>query len=123
MWMTCVAALGGLLGTVARYWLNAAIQERAGTLFPLGILAVNVLGCFALGFIAAFMSMRGARADVTLFLTTGLCGGFTTMSAFGLDTVVLAQQGHGGLAALNVVSTLVACLAAVWLGLQVGAAK
>ena len=64
--MTCAAALGGLLGTVARYWLNAAIQERAGTLFPLGIFVVNVLGCFAIGLIAALFSLRGGRADVVM---------------------------------------------------------
>lgn len=109
------------MGTVARYWLNTAIQARTATLFPLGIFIVNVLGCFALGFIAAFMSARGGRADIALFLTTGFCGGFTTMSAFSFDTVVLLQQGHGGLALLNICGTMVACLAAVWLGLQAGA--
>jgi CrcB protein len=123
MWMMCAAALGGLLGTVARYGLNAAIQARAGTPFPLGIFLVNVLGCFATGFVAAYMAARGGRADVALFLTTGLCGGFTTMSAFSFDTVLLFQQGNARLAVLNVAATIVACLIAVWIGLQAGTAK
>ena len=113
---TFMIGLGGFLGTVARYWLNAAIQTRAGTLFPLGILFVNVLGCFAIGFIATTVAIRGGRTDVVLFLTTGLCGGFTTMSAFGLDTVLLMEERHAGLAMLNVGTTMGACLAAVWLG-------
>ena len=113
---TLMVGLGGLLGTVARYWLNAAIQGRAGTLFPVGIFLVNILGCFAIGFITTFVATRGGRTDVVLFLTTGLCGGFTTMSAFGLDTVLLVQERHAGLAMLNVGATIAACLAAVRLG-------
>ena len=121
MMATCAVALGGLLGTVARHWLNTAIQARAMTPFPLGILVVNALGCFAVGFIAALVSARGGRTELALFLTTGLCGGFTTMSAFGLDTVVLYQQGQGRLAALNVAVTIAACLVAVMVGLRAGA--
>jgi CrcB protein len=114
--LLCAVALVGLVGTVARYLLNTAIQSLAGTPFPLGIFVVNVLGCFAVGFIARSVSAHGGGTPLTLFLTTGLCGGFTTMSAFSLDTVLLAQQGHGAMAALNVVFTLAACLAAVGLG-------
>jgi CrcB protein len=111
--------LGGLIGSLARYGLNSAVQARTGALFPLGILVVNVVGCFAIGFIAAAAS-RGTRTDVVLFLTTGFCGGFTTMSAFGFDTVVLFEQGHVGLAALNIVTTMSSCLVAVWIGLVLG---
>lgn len=119
---TVAVAIGGMLGTVARFWLNAVIQVRAGTLFPLGILVVNILGCFALGFIAAYMATRDVgRMDVALFLTTGVCGGFTTMSAFSFDTVVLFQEGRADLAALNLAATLIACLLAVWLGQLAGA--
>ena len=114
----CAVALGGLIGTLARYWLNMAIHSLAGTLFPIGILVVNVLGCFALGFIARFVAGHGSSGPLTLFLTTGLCGGFTTMSAFSLDTMLLVQQGHGALAVLNVVLTIAACLLAIWLGQQ-----
>jgi CrcB protein len=66
------------------------------------------------------VATRGGRTDLTLFLTTGLCGGFTTMSAFSFDTVLLVQQGHAGFAVLNLVATIGTCLAAVWLGLLAG---
>ena len=112
----CAVALGGLLGSLARYWLNMAIHARVGMLFPLGILVVNVLGCFVIGFFARYAAEHGASPAWTLFLTTGLCGGFTTMSAFGLDTVLLAQQGHATLAALNVAVTVAASLVAIRLG-------
>jgi len=118
----CAVALGGLLGSVARYWLNMAVHALAGTLFPLGILVVNVLGCFVIGFVARYAAERGVSPTWVLFLMTGLCGGFTTMSAFGLDTVLLAQQGHAAFAVLNVALTLAACLAAVWLGQLAAAA-
>ena len=109
-------ALGGLVGTLARYWLNMAVHAAIGTLFPLGILVVNVLGCFVIGFVGRYAAEHGASPSWMLFLMTGLCGGFTTMSAFSLDTVLLGQQGHAGLAVLNVALTLAACLGAVWLG-------
>jgi CrcB protein len=109
-------ALGGLIGTLGRYWLNMAVHAVVGTLFPLGLLVVNVLGCFVIGFVARYVAEHGASPAWVLFLTTGLCGGFTTMSAFGLDTVLLAEQGHGTLAALNVALTIAACLVAVRLG-------
>jgi CrcB protein len=112
----CAVALGGLLGSLGRYWLNMAVHALVGTLFPLGILVVNVLGCFVIGFIARYVAERGASPWLTLFLTTGFCGGFTTMSAFSLDTVLLGQQGQAALAVLNVVLTIVACLVAIWLG-------
>jgi fluoride exporter len=118
----CAVALGGLVGSLARYWLNMAIHAAVGTVFPLGILVVNVLGCFMIGLVARYVAQHGASPAWILFLTTGVCGGFTTMSAFGLDTVLLAEQGHGALAALNVVLTLVVCLVAVRLGQLAGAA-
>lgn len=105
-------ALGGALGSVARAALNLAITARAGELFPWGILAVNVLGCLAIGALAALVE----RESLKLLLMTGLCGGFTTFSAFGLDTLRLLQAGRPGAAAAYVVASLVVCLLATWLG-------
>jgi CrcB protein len=114
---TLLVGLGGGLGSAARYWLGVAIQERADTLFPYGTLTVNILGSFAIGAIIAWVSARGdVRPELLVFLTVGLCGGFTTMSAFSFDTVALVQHGALAVAAANVVVTIVACLAAVWLG-------
>jgi crcB protein len=108
-----VISLGGAIGSGARYLLSSFVQAVAGTAFPLGTLAVNVIGSF---FICAIMHL-GATANVIspalrLFPTTGLMGGFTTYSAFDFDTYRYTQQGAYALAALNVGLTLVACFVA-----------
>ena len=108
-----VVTLGGAIGSGARYLLGSFVQGAAGTSFPLGTLAVNVIGSFL---VCAIMHL-GIAANVIsptlrLFLTTGLMGGFTTYSAFDYETYRYTQQGAYALAALNVGLTLVACLAA-----------
>jgi CrcB protein len=115
---TLAVGLGGLLGSVARYWLAHWIGPRP---FPLAILIVNVLGSFAIGLIAAVAAERGpVRPEVMLFLTVGVCGGFTTMSAFSYDTVTLLQDGRPAVAMLNAALTLTACCAAIWIGQAAG---
>jgi CrcB protein len=108
-----VVTLGGALGSGGRYLLGSFVQAVAGTAFPLGTLAVNVIGSFL---ICAIMHL-GTAANVIsptlrLFLTTGIMGGFTTYSAFDYETYKYTQQGAYALAALNVGVTLVACFAA-----------
>ena len=108
-----VVTLGGAVGSGARYLLGSFVQGAAGTAFPLGTLAVNVIGSFL---ICAIMHL-GITANVLsptlrLFLTTGLMGGFTTYSAFDYETYRYTQQGAYALAALNVGLTLVLCFAA-----------
>ena len=116
---------GGFLGSVARYLLSTAVGAgTAGrTAFPSGTLAVNVLGCFLIGALAAF----GARTTPwtesgRLFLFTGVLGGFTTFSAFGYETFTLARDGRWGLAMANVVLQLTCGLLAVAAGYRVVAA-
>ncbi len=108
-----LVTLGGAVGSGARYLLGALLQTVAGTSFPLGTLAVNVIGSFL---ICAIMHL-GTTANVIsptlrLFLTTGVMGGFTTYSAFDYETYRYTQQGAYALAAVNIGVTLVACLAA-----------
>jgi CrcB protein len=108
-----VVTLGGAIGSGARYLLGTFVQGAAGTAFPLGTLAVNVIGSFL---ICAIMHL-GITANIIsptlrLLLTTGLMGGFTTYSAFDYETYRYTQQGAYALAALNVGLTLVACFAA-----------
>lgn len=114
---TALVGLGGMAGSVARYWMAGLVQRLAGADFPLGTLGVNVLGSFL---VSVFMVLSLEReligADTRLLLTVGFCGGFTTMSTFSYETAVLLRDGQGGLAAVNVLGTLAACLAAVWLG-------
>jgi CrcB protein len=109
--------LGGAAGSGARYLLAGWVQRLASAGFPAGTLAVNLLGSFALGLLMPL----GLRTDllgpsVRLALTTGLLGGFTTYSTFSYETMSLLQEGAWAGALLNILATLVGCLAASFLG-------
>jgi CrcB protein len=116
-----LVGLGGLLGSVGRYWLAGVVQRLNGTDFPLGTLAVNVLGSFVVAFVMVLSLERGAvGANGRLFLTIGLCGGFTTMSTFSYETLALVRDGQTTFALANVAATVGASLTAAWLGQAVG---
>ena len=84
-------ALGGAAGSVLRYLLHGWLQRAAGIRFPLGTLAVNVLGCLLIGCLAAlFLAHSQIREEYRLGLTVGVLGGFTTFSTFSLETFKLA---------------------------------
>jgi CrcB protein len=115
-----LVALGGLLGSVARYSLAGAVQQLTEIEFPAGTLAVNVIGSLVIGLVMGLSLERGlVDDDLRIFLTTGFCGGFTTMSTFSYETMALLRDGEGLLALGNVSVSCVACLAAVWLGAMV----
>lgn len=114
--------LGGLLGTLFRYWISEWAQTRAHSAFPYGTLAVNILGCFAAGFL--FQALEGATVspEMRLAVFTGFLGGFTTFSAYALQTVVLVRGGMLSSAALNIILSNVAGLAMVFVGAGVSRA-
>ncbi len=121
MTRTLLVALGGLLGSVGRYWLAGAVQRLNGAEFPLGTLAVNVLGSFVVGLVMALSLERGALpANARIFLAVGVCGGFTTMSTFSYETIALLRDGEVGLGLGNIGATLGSCLTGAWLGQVVG---
>jgi CrcB protein len=102
---------------VLRYLLQGSIQRAAGNSFPLGTIAVNMLGCAAIGFLAVVLAGSAPlRDEYRAALMTGVLGGFTTFSAFGLDTYNLAQGGQLRLAVANVAISCLGGVAAVWLG-------
>lgn len=112
-------ALGGAIGTAARYALNLAITTRTSELFPWGTLTINVVGSFVIGLFAALTGPGGrvaASTDARLFVLVGLCGGFTTFSSFSLQTLALFEAGEPLRAGANVVASVTLCLIAVWLG-------
>ena len=113
-------ALGGALGSVLRYAFNGFIVSYFGEMIPwIGIVIVNVTGSFLIGFISTLTGPDGrwfASANTRLFFMTGICGGYTTFSSFSLNTLNLARDGQWFYAGLNVVSSVVLCLVAVWLG-------
>lgn len=116
-----LVAIGGMLGSVGRYWLSGVAQPLGGSALPTGTLAVNVCGSFLLGLVMALSLERGALgADARTLLATGFCGGFTTMSTFSYETMALVREGELAFAAGNVALTLLACLVAVWAGLWLG---
>ena len=121
MTRTALVALGGLLGSVGRYWLSGFVQRLDGTEFPLGTLTVNVIGSFAVALIMVLSVERGTIGpNARTFLTIGVCGGFTTMSTFSYETLALVRDGELGLAALNAGATVGSCFAAAWFGAMVG---
>ena len=108
--------LGGGIGSVLRFGMGRWILMREGAGFPWGTLLVNVAGCMAIGLLARMCDARVVSDETRLFLTTGLLGGFTTFSAFGLETITLAQSGHLGAAVVYVMLSVGGALAAVWVG-------
>lgn len=115
-----LVGLGGCLGSMARYSLGAwVLHLGAQGRFPLGTFLVNVLGCWVVGMLAgAGVRYQWFGADVRLFLFTGLLGGFTTFSAFGLETLHLLRDGDVGVALLYVGGSVVLGIALVWLGFR-----
>ena len=114
-----VIFLGAGFGGVLRHLLNGWIGRLVGHEFPLGILAVNVIGSCAMGLVAGWFAFRGqASQELRLFLTTGILGGFTTFSAFSLDAALLYQRGQPWLAAAYVAASVVLSIgglfAALW---------
>jgi CrcB protein len=118
-----LVAAGGAAGSVARYWMALAVLRLTGPGFPLGTVLINILGSFVIGWFSIFTAPGGrfpAPESTRAFVMTGLCGGFTTFSAFSLQTVELLRAGHGGRALANVLLSVTLCLAATALGIRLG---
>src|SRR5215216_5624473 len=92
-------AVGGATGSVLRYVLGGAAQRFTHVPFPVGTLAVNVTGCFLIGALSQHYMNTQAHPYMRSALITGLCGGYTTFSAFSLETVGLLEGGEYGKAA------------------------
>jgi fluoride exporter len=116
MYKLALIGLGGLLGTLLRYWLSQAIDERSHSSFPYGTMIVNLAGCFAAGFLFHFLGQTIISPDLRLAIFTGFLGGFTTFSAYALQTLVLTQSSMLSLAVVNVLASNALGLAMVWLG-------
>jgi len=112
-----LVALGGLVGCLARYWLAGVVQRLGDHGFPSGTLAVNIVGSLMIGIVMTLSLERGLVDErLRILLTTGFCGGFTTMSTFSYENFALLQDGEHLLAFANTGVTFAACLGAVWLG-------
>ncbi len=116
--MVLLVALGGAVGSIARYLMASRIQSATGWGFPIGTVLVNVLGCFLIGILYVLLVARpDPRQDLPALLMVGVMGGFTTFSSFLLESVTMAMNGNYGGATLNVVISVVACLVGTVLGI------
>jgi CrcB protein len=113
-------ALGGAIGALARYVVSSQITHLVGPGFPWGILIVNLAGCFAMGVLAELSALSlNLSPELRAFLTTGILGGFTTFSAFALDTVVLSERGDMTGTLLYVIGSVAGSVAALFVGMYV----
>jgi len=114
-----LVATGGAIGAGARYAAGRAATALLSPSFPWGTFLINVVGCFLMGLVAGFASQGTISPATRLFLATGVLGGFTTFSAFGLETQALLAEGRVGAAALyaggQVVLGVVCVLAGLFL--------
>jgi len=119
MMLYFLVGLGGALGSIARFWLSGVIAARVGETFPWHTLLINVTGSFVIGFFATLTGPEGrvfASSGTRQFVMIGLCGGYTTFSAFSLQTLALAREGQWLQAGGNIAGSVILCLLAVWLG-------
>jgi CrcB protein len=109
--------LAGFVGTLARFGLSEIAAKRLGESFPIGTLIVNIVGCFLAGALFYSVQERVLVSETTrLVIMVGFLGGFTTFSAFGLQTFALFKSGEVGLGLLNVALSNVIGIAMVWVG-------
>ena len=115
-------AAGGAVGSIARYALGTAIQDRAGGAFPWGTMLINVTGSLLLGFVMQyFADSATATSETRALLTTGLLGGYTTFSAFSYETVRLTEDGNYRAAALYAGASVLLSIVGTMVG--IGAAR
>lgn len=112
----CVLSIGGTLGVNARYWLGVSINRWASPQFPWATVVINVSGSFAIGFLTVALMRWLPHPNVRLLLVTGFLGGYTTFSTFEYDALTLWERGERRLMAANLIGSVAAGLAAVWLG-------
>jgi len=115
-----IVALGGAVGSVARYKLGGfALHHTQSWDFPVSTFSVNIIGCFAIGLLAALVEHHDLFPPaIRLLLFAGLLGGFTTFSAFGYESVFLLRRGLLSVAAAYVILSVVGGLFAVFLGMK-----
>ena len=114
-----VIGTGGFIGSVCRYLLSLFIHNKVVSAFPFGTLGVNIIGCFAIGLIYAFYDKGHLSTDWRLFLATGICGGFTTFSAFSNETITLMRNDQMVYAFTYVAASVIIGLLATFLAITI----
>ena len=117
-------ALGGALGTTARFWLSGVVAQSFGETFRWGNLVINVTGSFVIGFFGALTGPDGRMfvgSTARQFVMVGMCGGYTTFSSFSLQTLNLINDGEWFRAGANIGLSVLLCMIAVWVGVVLAA--
>lgn len=118
---TLAIAVGGAIGAVMRYWMSNGVYGLVGRDFPYGTLAVNVLGSLLMGFLyILFLERMTVGPEIRALLLIGFLGAFTTFSTFSIETLNLVEQADYTKAILNMLLSVVACVAAAWFGVVLG---
>lgn len=121
MFHILLVAIGGALGSVARYLVGLGMTRLMGVSFPWGTLTVNIVGSFAIGILTELVVRRfDASTELRLLLVVGILGGFTTFSSFSLDTMALVERGATASAVAYVGASIVLSLSAAFGGLLLG---
>jgi len=114
-------AAGGAIGASLRYMAASLAHAVAGRDFPYGTLLVNVVGSLVIGYLLVLLpDTEESLGIVRLLVVTGVLGGFTTYSAFSIETLQMIQDGHLTKAGINIVLTVLLCFVAVWAGFVLG---
>ena len=114
-------AVAGAIGALLRFWMSSWVYGLFGRDFPYGTLAVNVIGCLAMGISFVLLVERlGSAPEWRALVMIGFLGAFTTFSTFSLETLQLLEGGEIGRALTNVAASLILCLGATWIGILAG---
>jgi CrcB protein len=112
-------ALGSALGGTARFLIQTVVKNRQAGLFPWATWSINIIGAFLIGLLFSyFMRDRTEQSSLAIFLMTGVCGGFTTFSAFSLENMDLIRNGHVSTALIYILSSVGLGLLATYTGMQ-----
>ena len=116
MWSLVYIAIGGAAGALLRYSVSGITYKYFGGFLPWGTLAVNMIGCFAIGFLWQIFEVIGSSPNSRAFIFIGILGAFTTFSTFGLESFNLIREGQTGYAITNIVLSNVLGLVLVFAG-------
>ena len=116
MKLILIVGIGSFLGGILRYVLSQWVQAKFLSTFPFGTLSVNLIGCLVIGLVYAFSERSLMSSDWKLFLATGICGGFTTFSAFSVETFSLLRNGQYGSAGGYILASVVLGVMFTFLG-------
>jgi CrcB protein len=116
-----LVGIGGALGSMARYGSGVLVGRFWPTSFPLATMLVNISGSLIMGLFIGFLARTTPawQADARLFFAVGVLGGFTTLSSFSLDTIVLIERGEIGHATIYVLGSVIVSVLALFIGLLI----